>query len=212
MINEWLWGHPTQPNNAEITSMDRCISLLKAGLGQEVLKRYPAGLSQMTPRLKKKLKDHLLLSDEKFSVLQGKSDLCKKKGPPQPKNKSFKVTEMIWPWSTYSSEFSLQNKFTTDLAQLIQLVEWQQDPGRMIYAFTIGGFLDLRPGQLLDALDNEITMSILWWLLGLNGTIFKLVWQAELDITHWELPCRQTRQEAAMVESKLVKGCLRDSG
>jgi hypothetical protein len=188
VLNEWLWGHPTQPNNAEITSMDQCISLLKAGLGQEVLKRYPAGLSRMTPRLKKKLKDHLLLSDEKFSVLQGKADLCKKKGPPQPKNKSFKVTEMIWPWSTYSSEFSLQNKFTSDMTQLAQLVEWQQDPGRMIYAFTIGGFLDLQPGQLLDPLDDEITMSILWWLLGLNSTSFKLIWQAELDIAHWELP------------------------
>ncbi len=193
VLNEWLWASPDpaypRDNDPETTKFDDCVALLKTvPQGRDVLTRYPLGLNQMTATCNK---------DEKYPelafYLEHRNKEVKKRGMPQPWDGSFFFTDIIWPWSTYDSNFALQNRFSYSFSEISNMLRWQQDAGRMIYAFTIGGFLDLQPGQMIEP-TSDIASSILWWLFGFSGTTFKLIRQCDLNITHWKMKAKYQRQ------------------
>src|SRR3569833_1442954 len=193
VMNEWRWATAdpayTRPNHAETAQFDDCIALLKtATQGHDVLKGYPRGLTQMSPSYVKQ--DGYM---EAPWYLDPRNGQIKKRGMPQPWDRSFSVTEILWPWATHDSQFALQNRFSYSFGDIGSYLKWQQDPGRMIYGFTVGGFLDLQPGQLVEP-TSEIATSILWWLFGLNGTTFRLVYQGALDISSWKMKSKYQKQ------------------
>ncbi|KAK3938992.1 hypothetical protein QBC46DRAFT_316570 [Diplogelasinospora grovesii] len=203
VLNDWLWAYPGQGrvNEPETRQFDDCIALLKtASQGHDLLKAYPKGLNQMSPSYDK------LESQDIVWYIDDKNSQCKKRGRPRLFDGSV-ITDIIWPCSTYNSQFALQNQHTYDYSGLSQVLRWQQDAGRMIYGFLVGGFLDLQYGQMMEPM-SEIATSILWWLYGLNGMTFKLIYQGQLDISHWKL--KKKYQQRWLLEAQQAIYALRD--
>jgi len=78
-----------------------------------------------------------------------------------------------------------------------------QDVGRLLYACTVAGFLDLQRGQLVDVMGNEITMSILYWLAGLNGMTFRLIRFVQLDQKQTGLGSETSRLQESREQSPI---------
>jgi len=56
----------------------------------------------------------------------------------------------------------------------------QEDPGRMLHAFIIGGYLELRTGSIVLFSGDHIA-SLLRWLEGCPGMTFRIVENSEVD-------------------------------
>lgn len=58
----------------------------------------------------------------------------------------------------------------------------QSDPGRLLYGFTVGGHLDISPGEAADFYGEHIHVLVRW-LHGLPGTNFDIITYSELDFS-----------------------------
>ena len=163
-----------------LRTVDDCTGVLKPSVQRlHLLSKVPSGLSQMAVNYtncgneKYKKKARAWLNDVYAEV--------NKRGPPQPKDGSFHATEMIIGFASWHYYTDYSNIFGKE--DLYWAVKCQGDPGKLLYAYTVGCQLDLQPGQILVPIDR-VQHVLLTWLHGLNGMTFKLMRDDELDEKH----------------------------
>lgn len=104
-----------------------------------------------------------------------------KRGIPQLKDGSTRISSHWIPCATrFVSDF--RNK-GVDFLEPIQV---NQDAGRLLYLFTVGGHLDLTAGEAMIVLPGT-TECIVRWLEGLNGMKFKLTHTSDIDYLHLKI-------------------------
>ena len=207
-LNDWTWdGFDSEKvsNYAPISQFNDCIALVKNSTrGHDVLVRKPEGFHLIPPIFEAypQNRDVKKIAD----ALSDYVTCMRKRGVPQFKvPTSPRITEVIMPWSTYVSPFALVNAVGSPEL----LTSWPQDPGRLFHAFTVGGFLDLQPGQIIDTGD-PCAQSFFQFLQGLRGMTFRLFLYTDLDLDPLKLS-RSTRKLLQQTES-LAYAIIRDEG
>lgn len=179
----FAWEDVSSPSTTQepvLRTIDDCIAILKPSVQRlHLLSRVPSGLSQIGVNLgnsgneKYKKKARAWLNDVYAEA--------KKRGLPQPNHGSFRVTEMIIGFASWQAYTNYTNIFGEE--NPYYPVKCQGDPGKLLYAYTIGDQLDLQPGQILMPIDR-IQYILLTWLEGLDGMTFKLMRDDEFDDKH----------------------------
>ena len=171
---------PLLPQEPVLRNIDDVIADLKAAVPRRnLLSRVPAGLSQIQMTFnncenKKYKKTARRWLNSLFSEVR-------KRGPPQPKDQSFVATEVIIGFAGWSAGMGYCNIWGKENPYWV--VKSQGDPGKLIYAYTIGSQLDLLQGQILLPIDR-IQYLLLVWLEGLDGMTFRLMGDDEFDDKH----------------------------
>ena len=180
VLNQNHWNDRATTQEAVLSAVDDCIALLKTSVQRlHLLNKTPSGLSQIAvnytnngnEKYKKKARAWL---NEVYAE-------TRKRGPPQPKDGSFQATEIIIGFASWHSSTTYSNIFGKE--DPYYPVKSQGDPGKLLYAYTIGNQLDLQQGQILMPIDR-IQYILLTWLEGLDGMIFKLMPDDEFDDKH----------------------------
>lgn len=184
VLDNFLWGCPIPEyatgQVAGFKSVDRTIAFLKSTPREvQLLTRLPTGLNRIVPIYGKTEKNERrrLMSAHKEFVRE-----IETKGHPQPRDGSFRVVSWHFPFATWNSPYTFKNAghFFNDC------IRWQIDAGRLLHAWTIGGHLDLRHGELMW-LPAGVAESLARWLLGLPGMKFKLVPSSAFDYSNLRL-------------------------
>lgn len=209
VLDERLWGCPIPQfaigQVAGFKSVDRTIAFLKSTPREvQLLKRLPAGLNRIVPTYEKTEKNErrrlMIAYKEFFKEIETK-------GHPQPRDGSFTVVSWHFPFATWNSPYTFKNAGHS----FGDCLRWQMDAGRLLYAWTIGGHLDLMHGELMW-LPTGVAEKLAQWLLGLPGMKFKLVLSSAFDYSNLSLKpaVRRIMLEEGFQSVKAVRDPMAD--
>ena len=175
VMNNVTWANPENPTFWNL-DIDQAIAYLKSVPHPfQLLKKSPSSIGKSEPYYekydKKALKAEVAVATDMFKQ-------CEKYGYAQPLPPNNNITIGTWgiPFATYGGSIMYGN-YGHDFSALFT---WQVDPGRFLYAWTIGERADLRAGEAILLLDEHIG-ALACWLEGLNGITFKVLYDSDLD-------------------------------
>ncbi|KAF4338081.1 atrophin-1 interacting 2 WW domain protein [Fusarium beomiforme] len=181
VMNDTNWSNPENPTYWNI-DVDQAIAYLKSVPHPfQLLKKSPSRIGQSEPYYQKY--DKKALKTE-ASVVGDTFKQVEKVGYPQPLPPNNKIHIGSWslPFATYGGSAMYANVgHDTSF-----IMTWQLDPGRFLYAWTVGERADLRPGEAILVQDEHIG-ALASWLEGLNGITFKVLLDSDLDWTKLKL-------------------------
>ncbi|KAF9774657.1 hypothetical protein IL306_007306 [Fusarium sp. DS 682] len=175
VMNDTNWSNPENPTYWNI-DIDQAIAYLKSVPHPfQLLKKSPSRIGQSEPYYQKY--DKKALKAEAAAV----ADVFKqvdKVGYPQPLSPNDRIHIGNWhlPFATYGGSVM----YTNVGHDASFVMTWQLDPGRFLYAWTVGERADLRPGEAILLQDEHIG-ALASWLEGLNGVTFKVLLDSDLD-------------------------------
>ncbi|KAH7133972.1 hypothetical protein EDB81DRAFT_902696 [Dactylonectria macrodidyma] len=175
-----VMNHPTWANPENKTfwnlDIDQAIAYFKSVPHPwKLLKKSPSEIGKSEPTYEQVDKKTIKLGQSLYTDVVKQFE---KYGYPQPlpPNDNIKIGFWSIPFATYGGA-SIYADHGHDFSGLLA---WQQDPGRFLYAWTVGEQADLRPGQAIVLQDDHIR-ALASWLEGLNGITFKVLLDSELD-------------------------------
>ncbi|KAL5591809.1 hypothetical protein FOVSG1_010698 [Fusarium oxysporum f. sp. vasinfectum] len=175
VMNDTNWSNPENPTYWNL-DIDQAIAYLKSVPHPfQLLKKSPSRIGHSEPYYekydKKTLKAEAAVVADIFKQIE-------KVGYPQPlpPNDGIRINTWSMPFATYGGSVIYAN-VGHDTSPIMT---WQLDPGRFLYAWTIGERADLRPGEAVLLQDEHIG-ALASWLEGLNGITFKVLLDSDLD-------------------------------
>jgi hypothetical protein len=175
VMNDPSWGSPEHRSwwNADI---DQAIAYLKSVPHPwKLLKKSPSEISKAEPFYEQRDKKTQKLMQ---GVMADLVKQCEKSGYPQPLSPNDNIK--IYTWAVHFATYGGTAIYTDHGHDFTAACAWQQDPGRFLYAWTVGEHANLRPGQAVILHDEHIG-ALAEWLEGLNGITFKVLLDSELD-------------------------------
>ncbi|KAF5551922.1 atrophin-1 interacting 2 WW domain-containing protein [Fusarium phyllophilum] len=194
VMNATNWSNPENPTYWNL-DIDQAIAYLKSVPHPfQLLRKSPSRIGHSEPFYEKY--DKKALKAEAGVV----ADIFKqidKHGYPQPLPPNDRISINTWslPFATYGGSAMYAN-VGHDTSPIMT---WQLDPGRFLYAWTVGERADLRPGEAVVLQDEHIG-ALASWLEGLNGITFKVLLDSDLDWSKLKL------------KSSTKKFCMAQSG
>ncbi|KAH8664668.1 hypothetical protein BX600DRAFT_512674 [Xylariales sp. PMI_506] len=181
------WGKWAQnPHEPTLASFDLCISQLKTAVSSiGLLKSYPRELSEMNETYGSKF-GYLIHGKDKKKAESWLKDMFaegRKRGPPQPKDGSFTVTEVVIIHTQSGWRKVWKNVWDADKDTVHDVARYYSCPGKRFYAYLVDQQLELPPGRMLLSID-KVDYYIIKWLAGCDGTALRLVGDDELDDKH----------------------------
>ena len=196
-VDTWSWGCPDPdrlpkakrkhmfgklepaPQITTLPDFDEIIAMIKSHpIRDSVLKEYPRGISRVPPRFSRvdeKDKDYRA----KLKMLTDFSETLDKRGHPIPKDGSVPhVARWHVPYSTWHSQFSSQDQKNHSWDDVIS---YQMDAGKILYAFTIDRRLDLPDDEVLVLPPASAAEQLCDWLEGKPGTSHRVLRWDQLD-------------------------------
>jgi WW domain/Chitin synthase N-terminal len=175
VLNDPTWGSPEHKTwwNRDI---DQAIAYLKSVPHPwKLLKKSPSQISKTEPRYDQRDKKSLKMMQGPFTDVVKQFE---KYGYPQPlsPNNDIKINTWSVPFATYGGA----SIYTDHGHDFSAACAFQQDPGRFLYAWTVGEHANLRPGQAIIIHEDHIG-ALAEWLEGLNGITFKVILDSQLD-------------------------------
>ncbi|KAL6412083.1 atrophin-1 interacting protein 2 (WW domain containing E3 ubiquitin protein ligase 2) [Ilyonectria robusta] len=175
VMNDTRWANP-EHRSAWNMDIDQAIAYLKSVPHPWILlKKSPSQIGKTEPFYEQ-------CEKKTMKLVQGiQADLFKqfeKHGYPQPlpPNDNIKIGTWGMPFATYGGT----SIYADHGHNFSAAIAWQQDPGRFLYAWTVGEHADLRPGEAILLPEDHIA-ALAVWLEGLNGITFKVLLDSELD-------------------------------
>ncbi|KAF4480058.1 atrophin-1 interacting 2 (WW domain containing E3 ubiquitin ligase 2) [Fusarium agapanthi] len=194
VMNDTNWSNPEKPTYWNV-DIDQAIAYLKSVPHPfQLLKKSPSRIGHSEPYYEKYNKKALKAETAVISDVFKQID---KVGYPQPlpPNDNIRINTWSMPFATYGGSIMYANVgHDTSL-----IMTWQLDPGRFLYAWTVGERADLRPGEAVLLQDEHIG-ALASWLEGLNGMTFKVLLDSDLDWSKLKL------------KSSTKKFCMAQSG
>ncbi|KPM41787.1 hypothetical protein AK830_g4768 [Neonectria ditissima] len=175
VMNHPTWANPENKSFWNL-DMDQAIAYFKSVPHPwKLLKKSPSEISKSEPTYEQVDKKSMKLGQSLYADVVKQFE---KVGYPQPlpPNDNIKIGFWSFPFATYGGA-SIYADHGHDFSGLSA---WQLDPGRFLYAWTVGEQADLRPGQAI-LLPDEHIRALAAWLEGLNGITFKVLLDSELD-------------------------------
>jgi hypothetical protein len=212
VLNNNQWNKFMEAPQA-VRATDDAIAMLKSVLTRlDVFTKVPVALS----KVERDWGNHGNKANKKKaeSWLMDLFVETRKRGPPQPRDGSFTVTEIVIPFASWWDYTPYSNIWGKSRDYLYYPCRCGRDPGRILYAYTIGKALDLQPGQILMPIDR-IDYILVSWLEDLDGMNFRLLGDHEFDDKHpkfkkperWvmEFNTRSTNVVAVRTEAQQIK-------
>ncbi|KAF5973927.1 atrophin-1 interacting protein 2 WW domain-containing protein [Fusarium bulbicola] len=194
VMNDTNWSNPEKPTYWNL-DIDQAIAYLKSVPHPfQLLKKSPSRIGHSEPYYekydKKSLKTEAAVVADIFKQVD-------KVGYPQPlpPNDNIRINTWSMPFATYGGSTMYANVGHDTSG----IMAWQLDPGRFLYAWTVGERADLRPGEAVLVQDEHIG-ALASWLEGLNGITFKVLLDSDLDWSKLKL------------KSSTKKFCMAQSG
>ncbi|KAI1023979.1 hypothetical protein LB504_005290 [Fusarium proliferatum] len=175
VMNATNWSNPENPTIWNI-DIDQAIAYLKSVPHPfQLFKKSPSRIGHSVPYYEKY--DKKALKADAAAVTDVLKQIEKVGYPqPLPPNDNIRINTWSMPFATYGGSVMYANVgHDTSL-----LLTWQLDPGRFLYAWTVGERADLRPGEAVLLQDEHIG-ALASWLEGLNGITFKVLLDSDLD-------------------------------
>ncbi|KAJ9416356.1 atrophin-1 interacting protein 2 [Fusarium oxysporum] len=194
VMNDTNWSNPENPTYWNL-DIDQAIAYLKSVPHPfQLLKKSPSRIGHSEPYYEKYDKKNL---KAEAAVVADIFKQIEKVGYPQPlpPNDGIRINTWSMPFATYGGSVIYAN-VGHDTSPIMT---WQLDPGRFLYAWTIGERADLRPGEAVLLQDEHIG-ALASWLEGLNGITFKVLLDSDLDWSKIKL------------KSSTKKFCMAQSG
>lgn len=195
-VDTWSWGCPDParlpkakkhlfgknepaPQITTLPDFDALIVTIKShGVRDSVLKEYPRGISRNPPvfsQANPKDKDYLT----NLKLLKDFSETLDKRGCPVPKDGSVAhVARWQIPYSTWHSQFSSQDQKNHSWEDVIS---YQMDAGKILYAFTIDRRLDLPDDEVLVLPPASAAEQLCDWLHRKPGMTHRVLKWEELE-------------------------------
>ncbi|KAF5609302.1 atrophin-1 interacting 2 WW domain protein [Fusarium subglutinans] len=174
-MNDTNWSNPEKPTYWNL-DIDQAIAYLKSVPHPfQLLKKSPSRIGHSEPYYekydKKSLKAEAAVVADIFKQIH-------KVGYPQPLPPYDNIRINTWsmPFATYGGSTMYANVGHDTSG----IMTWQLDPGRFLYAWTVGERADLRLGEAVLVQDEHIG-ALASWLEGLNGITFKVLLDSDLD-------------------------------
>jgi hypothetical protein len=116
-------------------------------------------------------------------------------GYPQLKSGSLTVSDISVPFARYSSKSCFRNILNESWEDIWPIIKAGQDPGELLYTYTIEKRLDLAPGEIIVPVDR-MDFILLSWLEGLEGMTFRLMGDHMFDdkYRHFKYKYRWVRE------------------
>ncbi|KAF5643868.1 atrophin-1 interacting 2 WW domain protein [Fusarium sp. NRRL 52700] len=193
VMNNTNWSNPEKPTYWNM-DIDQAIAYLKSVPHPfQLLKKSPSRIGHSEPYYEKYNKKALKAEAAVVADIFKQID---KVGYPQPlpPNDNIRINTWSIPFATYGGTDTYVNVgHDTSL-----IMTWQLDPGRFLYAWTVGERADLRPGEAVLLQDDHIG-ELASWLEGLNGITFKVLLDSDLD--HSKLKLKSSTKKFCMAQS-----------
>lgn len=181
VLDDKSWAD-LQDDSWVFRDLDKALAYLKSVPHEwKLLRKSPGRIGQTEPddseRPKKEQKVNMKWANELVKQME-------KRGFPQPLPPNDNICISTWevPFATWGGT----SIYDTHGHNLAACVAWQQDPGRYLYAWTVGERLDLRVGHALDLSEKHLAELALW-LEGLAGMTHKCLYDTNLDYTRLKL-------------------------
>jgi hypothetical protein len=176
VLNNTMWAY-MQNCNTTCKKVDLSIAALKSKLhGWQLFTKSPMRIGQSYPIFGEIDKEW---RKQTLGIMADFVGQLEKHGFPQPlpPNDHIRVSSWTLPFATWGGSMY------GDLGHCYEpLCNYQCDPGRLLYSWTVGRRAELRPGEAL-VLVNEITWALAEWLEGLQGMTFKVLKDTEVDFS-----------------------------
>jgi hypothetical protein len=203
VLQDWEWAKACFTSEV-CAALDRTIAALKGPRKSFwLLKKTPHGMDHFKPNPEKIRKKARNQHEKARENLAKRID---KRGFPPAKDKSFSVNSWWIPFATWDSPYCLLNSgHSWD-----DVVRWQMDPGRLLYAFIVQNEVNIRNGELMlvPAGPGECLVR---WLEGLEGVPFKLVAESEFDLKKLNLST-STKNTLLFLDERRDAYVIRDPG
>ncbi|KAF5000103.1 hypothetical protein FDECE_11289 [Fusarium decemcellulare] len=175
VMNDTTWANPERPTMWNV-DIDQALAYFKSVPHPwKLLKKSPSAIGKGEPIYEQRDKKSTKLAQ---GILNDMVKQFEKVGYPQPLPPNDNIRFGTWgvPFATHGGSVIYADhghEFSAGLA-------WQLDPGRFLYAWTVGEHADLRPGQAILLQEDHIG-ALAEWLEGLNGITFKVLMDSDLD-------------------------------
>lgn len=178
MLADFLWSYEMS-NHTIPAELKECMPPLKlASHRTRIFTSVPSDLRQLKMTLN--TWPSFQESNKSERWLNRLYDEVRASGFPQPKDGSFKVTRITIPFASYRHHGFFRDAWSEDP---YYVVRDERDPGKLLYAYTEGGALNLRAGELILPIDRT-DYILLSWLEGLDGMTFRLMKDEVFDNKH----------------------------
>lgn len=197
VMNFTRWASLINSNNL-CSQMDDSIAALKSKPHDwQLLKKSASRIGQFEPYIGLYPKPKAKMMKSLFK------DLCEnleKRGftQPLPPRNQVKITNWSFVHSSWAGDYMYSNVGHGYKA----LCTSQSDPGKFLYAWTVGRRAELRPGEAIYLAEDHIR-PLAEWLEGLNGMSFKIFRNSELDYSAVKFKYRSKKFNMAHTGNEL---------